>query len=47
MPTLLKLIAILLMLGCLVVGGMVALVTLVQPENRTITVNVPLPKPKS
>ena len=47
MPTLLKLIAILVMLGCLVIGGMIALVAMVQPENRTITVNVPLPKPKS
>jgi hypothetical protein len=47
MPTLFKLIAILLVIGCLIVGGMIALVALVQPENRTITVTVPLPKPKT
>ena len=32
MPTLFKLIAILLVIGCLIVGGMIALVALVQPE---------------
>jgi hypothetical protein len=47
MPTLFRLIAILVMLGCLVIGGMLALVALVQPQHRTITVTVPLPKPKS
>jgi hypothetical protein len=47
MPTLFKLIAILLVIGCLIVGGMIALVALVQPENRAITVTVPLPKPKT
>ncbi|MBV9590777.1 MAG: histidine kinase [Hyphomicrobiales bacterium] len=47
MPTLFRLVAILFMLGCLVIGAMVALVAFVQPENRTITVTVPLPKPKS
>jgi hypothetical protein len=46
MPTLLKLLAILLVLGGIVFGAMVALVDLVQPEERAITVNVPLPKAK-
>ncbi|MBV8962472.1 MAG: histidine kinase [Hyphomicrobiales bacterium] len=47
MPTLFKLLAILVMLGCLVLGAMIALVAFVQPEHRPITVIVPLPKPKS
>jgi hypothetical protein len=46
MPTLLKLIAIVIVIGCLVFGAMLALVAFVEPEKRTITVNVPLPKPK-
>ena len=47
MPTLFKLIASLVVLGCIVIGGMFALVALGPPEHRTITVTVPLPKPKS
>jgi hypothetical protein len=46
MPTLLKLLATLVVIGCLIFGAMIALVTFVEPENRMITVNVPLPKPK-
>jgi hypothetical protein len=46
MPTLFKLLAILAVLCCLALGAMMALVALVEPEHRTITVSVPLPKPK-
>jgi len=46
MPTLIKLLGVLAVIACLIFGGMIALVTLVEPENRTITVSVPLPKPK-
>lgn len=41
MPTLFRFVAILAILGGLVVGGMVALATLVTPEPREITETVP------
>lgn len=41
MPTLFRFIAILALLGGLVFGGMIALVTFVQPEPREITEPVP------
>jgi hypothetical protein len=46
MPTLLKLLAVLAVIGGLVFGAMLGLVAMVKPETRMITVNVPLPKPK-
>jgi hypothetical protein len=45
MPTLLKLLAMIAIVCALIFAGMVALVAFVQPEERTITVSVPLPKP--
>ncbi len=41
MPTLFRFIAVLAILGGLVFGGMVALVTFVQPEPREISETVP------
>ena len=41
MPTLFRFVAILAILGGLVFGGMVALVTFVKPEPREITEIVP------
>jgi|HubBroStandDraft_1064217.scaffolds.fasta_scaffold2345062_2 hypothetical protein len=46
MPTLLKLLAVLAVIGGLVFGALLGLVAFVHPETRMITVNVPLPKPK-
>jgi hypothetical protein len=46
MPTLFKLLAVLVVIGGLVFGAMLALVAFVHPETHLITVNVPLPKPK-
>jgi hypothetical protein len=45
MPTLFKLLATVALVCALIFAGMVALVAVVQPETRAITVNVPLPKP--
>jgi hypothetical protein len=45
MPTLFKLLATIAVICALIFAGMVALVAVVQPENRVITVSVPLPKP--
>ncbi len=41
MPTLIRLIIALLFLAGLAYGGMVALVTLVEPEQREVTVRIP------
>jgi hypothetical protein len=46
MPTLFRLLAVVAIFIGLVFGSMIALVSLVVPESRMITVNVPLPKPK-
>jgi len=46
MPTLFKLLTVLFMIGCIVVGSMLALVAFVKPETRVIIVAVPIPKPK-
>jgi len=41
MPTLIRLLIVLLILGGLVFGGMVALVVFVHPDNKEVTVRVP------
>ena len=46
MPTLIRFIVILAVLGGLVFGGMIALVTFVQPEPREITETLPPAKPQ-
>ena len=45
MPTLFRLLALIVIVCGLVIGAMVALAVLVQPESRVIIVSVPLPKP--
>lgn len=41
MPSLIKLLVVLALFGAIVYGGMIALVVLVQPEQREMSVRIP------
>ncbi len=41
MPTLIRFLIVLLFLGALVIGGMLALVAFVEPRDRTVEVRIP------
>ena len=45
MPTLIRFLAVIGIIAGLVAGGMVALVMLVEPQQRDITVTLPTPRP--